>query len=355
MPFCPECGKEISIDEKFCYSCGATITRHLTSSFPSENERVKIAAGVPEISANIREEETETQASVLTEEEQNAIHKLKLFALIELFSFSIVFILVPVLSYLKGLNPVSLPSSLSSNVSLSALLAIAFGVGIFSVLQARQAFAYLSDVDYKQFSPISQSTVALITGLFLFFILEVVYIATSKSHNLVSSTDFSIAMMAVFVIGFFPWLAGVLYLATGFWRLGKRYGNGYLKTAALLQVIPYACLCSTTLVFGALSQDLTVKHEEMRNVQSYTTTPSPAPVFQNTLPSKGNNYGLIAVGAVFFVVGIMLFLIGYSETSTIVGYWGAYPASTHGADFELVGGLLGFIGLCLMIVGLGEL
>lgn len=353
MPFCPECGKEINTNEKFCYSCGKTISRH--GSVYSENKKnvLKVPLGQSEIVSEEEGVEDENQSFELTEQDEFTLHKLKLFAILEIFGFGIVLSVLIVKGFgIMGSD--GIPSIVDQSIQ-SRLVLVLIPIGILlcivSTYQVRNAFASLSEIDEKQFSRIRQLMMPLIIGLGCFFVASILIVAALEKGINLSPLDYEI-FAAPLVIGFFPSIIGGLSIALGLERIGQRYGSRLFKIGAVLLAFAFLGFfistivsifaCSISLILVILSSsnsDLTLNSPKIKSHEN------------NTRP----NYALIAVGAVFFVVGVALWFTGSNQLSAINSVFGdcsALQTCQTSESYEILGGILGFIGFCMMLGGL---
>jgi hypothetical protein len=112
--------------------------------------------------------EPQPESLDLTEEDEFAIYKLRWFAILGIAGFAILSAVIPVMIGSFSILPL-LPFATQPTLLLSVLLITGLNIGIFSSLQAREAFVSLSEIGEERFSSARQATAALVAGLFLFF------------------------------------------------------------------------------------------------------------------------------------------------------------------------------------------
>ena len=220
------------------------------------------------------EEEQQEQVETLTENDAEALHKFKMFAVFEVFGLSFFFVAPFFVSSLSLLTLFTNPLSLSNGVTsfgraillTPTLMILGLAFGMVAAAEIRSGFKSLAEVKHSKFSSASTLSFVLIVGLGFYFIALILLLlgilalgsasaSLSPAAVSIAGLDFLLAG-AMIILGSLSIIVGGIGVVIGLWRAGDRYDQGILKVAAILQIIPYAFLLGGILAFvGAHSAE----------------------------------------------------------------------------------------------------
>lgn len=257
MKFCTNCGQQLDDSSAYCPSCGVSTAQGIAlRPPPPPNLPGVMAAG------------SFGDADKYALDRMNLLAVVMLFALVLEYAFGIAFEWLFFSSLFRAqvtsttpANPFTLFGS-TTFLLIAALSALGVSIEIFSLVQMRLALKRLSTVDKSSFgSPSTLILLAIIAIPFVLLGFVVEFTALASIMSTVSSSQsgavpqmppgfgYFLAGSAVSGIGGIISLIGIIGGAIlGLWRAGVRYGEGSMKAASILFIIPLANVAAPVLL-----------------------------------------------------------------------------------------------------------